>query len=308
MEGVSDSHSSDFIRELCIAQAHRWESGRLFMILTAYMDESGTHDGSHATIMGAFLGSARQWSAFQRRLDSIRSQYGFRIFHAKDFKAKKGEFVGWSDAKCSGLVSDLVDVLSENLMAGITTEIPRDAYSAHYRTGEPTGKVRLDTEYGLAFRACLSHAVFEAKRRLGHHKKFHATKLHVVLEKGAANSGDAQRVFFEIQDQLEAMGIPLLATFTLAKKEQALPLMVADFLAYAVFTATRDGNISEARGGSGRPKGARLYHANTDADGLARLRADLLSRRKIKAGDKFISLGLLVAENFVPRGTDGGSN
>jgi hypothetical protein len=45
-------HPSDFVGELCIALAHRWEPERLFMALayTGYLDESGTHEGSEVTI------------------------------------------------------------------------------------------------------------------------------------------------------------------------------------------------------------------------------------------------------------------
>ncbi len=36
-----------FARKWCIAFAHRLEPERIFVILTAYLDESGTHDGYH---------------------------------------------------------------------------------------------------------------------------------------------------------------------------------------------------------------------------------------------------------------------
>ena len=37
---------SGFVGELCVALAHRWGPERIFVILTAYLDESGTLDDS----------------------------------------------------------------------------------------------------------------------------------------------------------------------------------------------------------------------------------------------------------------------
>lgn len=74
---------------------HLWESEDLFLILTAYFDESGTHGDSPATIMAGLLGNSLQWGRFQTGIDDLRRRYGFRIFHAIKFKKKVGEFEGW---------------------------------------------------------------------------------------------------------------------------------------------------------------------------------------------------------------------
>ena len=57
----------DFIHELCIALEHRWKPGALFMLLTAYFDESDTHGPAPTLIMAALLGNSRQWEIFGRR-------------------------------------------------------------------------------------------------------------------------------------------------------------------------------------------------------------------------------------------------
>src|SRR3954469_9244307 len=104
-----------FIRELCIALAHRWEPERFFVIFTAYLDESGTHDGSPVTVVAGFMGTARQWEILGRRLRTIQESYGFKIFHATAFKSKSGEFKGWPDQKCLSLTEDLTDLAADNL-------------------------------------------------------------------------------------------------------------------------------------------------------------------------------------------------
>jgi hypothetical protein len=68
------------VRELCLAITHRWEPERLFMfIYTAYLDESGTHDGSPLTVMGGVLARAEQWRDFEKKFAAVQSEYGFRV-------------------------------------------------------------------------------------------------------------------------------------------------------------------------------------------------------------------------------------
>jgi hypothetical protein len=64
------------------------------MIITSYMDESGTHGGSPATAMAAIMGNVAQWSRFQMEMDKLKKRYGFKVFHTKKFKAKAGDFRG----------------------------------------------------------------------------------------------------------------------------------------------------------------------------------------------------------------------
>ncbi len=76
------------IAELCIALAHRWEPERIFVVLTAYLDESGTHDGSPVTVMGGMLANALQWTRFEQAFGLIKKRHGFKIFHTKKFKRR----------------------------------------------------------------------------------------------------------------------------------------------------------------------------------------------------------------------------
>src|SRR5262245_49854068 len=46
----------------------RWRNRSvIFMIFTAYFDESGTHAGAELTAMAGFLGDVRQWQKFEKR-------------------------------------------------------------------------------------------------------------------------------------------------------------------------------------------------------------------------------------------------
>jgi hypothetical protein len=115
----------DRVRELCIALNHRWELDAIFFLFTAYFDESDTHGPAPNLIMAAFLGSARQWELFGRKIRALQRRDGFKVFHAKDFKAGAGEFRGRSRPKCERLLNDLAVAVRDGLTEGITITLPR---------------------------------------------------------------------------------------------------------------------------------------------------------------------------------------
>jgi hypothetical protein len=216
---------SDFIGELCVALAHRWEPERLFVIFTAYIDESGTHGRNPDLVMGAFLGHAYQWRVFNRDLDRIRKCYGFDIFHAKDFKALQGEFKGWGDQKCLRLVDDLTALVRDRLTQGATINLERELYLRGYRERPFPPKMQPDSQFGVCFRALLAYLIATVAT-IGK-----SPILHVVVEAGHQNVGCIDPIFREFRERLKRNGVDLLGTVTRAPKGETEELMVADFLA-----------------------------------------------------------------------------
>jgi hypothetical protein len=264
------------VRELCIALAHRWQPERLFVILTSYFDESGTHGGPVMTMAGV-MGNARQWHRFQAGIDRLKKKHGFRTLHTTEFKHRSGQFAGWSPHQCVALLDDLEDITVDQLMEAVTFALDTATYAAEYQKGDKPRKLRLDTAYGLCFRECLFYLVYDAARRLGSHPKFDQTKMHVVLESGHRHLGDALRVFEEVRTELRSIGITMLASITPEGKDECDPLMVADFLAHT--TLMRDIGI---RKGAPRPpqlnrdeKGG-VMHLEFRPDGLATLKRSLI--------------------------------
>jgi Protein of unknown function (DUF3800) len=224
--------ATGIIRDLSVALFHRWEPERIFVILTSYFDESGTHDGSPATVMSGIMGTPSQWMRFQSEMDRIKKKYGFKVFHAKTFKAARGEFAGWKEEKYRGLLIEM-GAAAARVMSAVSCSLPNDEYERDFRGGDKPKKLHLDSAYGLCFRYCLIHLILEVMRRLGNHKKFDQTRLHVVLESDHRNAGDAaNRIFLEMQKELTRYNLNLLGTVTLADKDECDPLMIADFLSH----------------------------------------------------------------------------
>lgn len=219
---------SNFIGELCIALAHRWEPDRLFMIFDAYFDESDAHGPAPNLIVATYLGSARQWRQFERRLRRIQREFGFDIFHGKELRHGQGQFRGWSDSKKESLGRALVQLVTDELTAGIITSLNHDRYIREYRNTPTPKGMTLDSQYGLCFRGCMGQVVTTA---LAKHQR---PKINVIIESGHRNVGDALRIFKETKEIHREQGIDVLREITIADKRDAAPLMVADMLAYTM--------------------------------------------------------------------------
>jgi hypothetical protein len=276
---------ADCIRDLCLALAHRVEPERLFVILTSYFDESGTHGDSPVTIMAAVMGNVKQWSSFQSELEGLKKRYGFSIFHTKEFKARSGEFSSWHPDKCQSLVHDLYKLTSGLLMHATVASLSNAEYKQYYRKKDNHPKLQLDSRYGLCFRACLLYQMFEAVRRLSHHKRFNETKLNVVVESGHKNAGAVVNVFAEEQKRLRALGVNLLDAITFKEKVECDPLMVADFLAYSTYMR-EDKGLSPPQDDDSRFPGPRekagLTHLAFSPESLTGIRSELTDKLKAR--------------------------
>jgi len=248
------------------------------MILTAYFDESGTHDESPITVVAGVLGNAAQWRKFEVNLQAIQRKYNFRIFHAKEFRARSGEFRGWQPSKCVSLAMEMAELTAKSGIHGVIMSFKNSEFEEFYRGGEKPRKLRLDTKYTLAFRSCLLQFVVQSAARLQHHKKFHATRLHVVMESGHKNAGDAARAFREEADDLRELGSDLLAEITFASKKECLPIMVADFLAYTRFIRGERDFDQLGDDLKSIPEKGSLIHLGFNPGGIAEYKADLINR------------------------------
>jgi hypothetical protein len=258
------------------ALAHRIEPERLFVILTAYMDESGTHGGSTRTAMAAIMGNVRQWSRFKAAFSPLKTKHKFSVLHMTDMRARNGEFKGLSDEACGALLDGVSSVCADHIAYGVKFLISEDAYKA-YATDMPK-KIRVDSRYGFCFRLCLDHILLEIERRFGRHKKFSDTRLHLVMESGHRNAGDAERIFSERKKQL-GEAATLLASITFVGKSECDELMVADYLAYGAYHTDRDAPLPMPRAEIPRHlrERALLTHAEYGVEGASALRSQLIA-------------------------------
>jgi hypothetical protein len=188
-------------------------------------------------VMTAFMGHARQWELFCRKLKNIQQREQFTIFHAKEMRSGVGEYEGWDNQKIGRVVGSLSELTRTTLTDGFLTYLEHERYINEYRNSYTPKGIALDSQYGVCFRIMLIRMV---QVLFATHKKH---KLHVVVERGHVNAKNTERIFHEIKQTANARGFDFLGTHTLASKTEAPPLMAADFLAHAYAKMRRPGGI-----------------------------------------------------------------
>ena len=221
------------VGSLALALFHKWEPERLFVLVTVYIDESGTH-GSGYTILGGWVGRLGQWSGFDPEWRRLLKQNGLPYFHSRKLRHSKPPFEGWRDDRKSAFMAKAARLATKNLAFGFTVSLSDSDYDEHYVAGYRPKRAPLDSRYGLCFRfmvGVVSNLIREAfpNRPLD---------VHFVLESGHRNYGDAERVFHLIKSSKEPKEdwlVAMLRTLTSGDKKDFPGLQVADVLAYNAF-------------------------------------------------------------------------
>ena len=159
------------------------------MLFTAYFDENDTHGPAPNLVMAAFIGSARQWQLFGRKIRGLQRKYNFRVFHAIDFRATTGEFRGWNQTKRDQLLYELAVAIRDGLTDGVTISLPRALCEEEYRAPPVPKGMTLDSQYGICFLMLLY--MFIQRLQETHRPQ----KLNTVVEDGHKNVRDTERIF-----------------------------------------------------------------------------------------------------------------
>ena len=209
------------------------------MLLTAYLDESGTHETSPISVMAGYLGTADQWRALDGDWSALLQAAGLRHVHAVDLFKRTKQFRKWPADRVNALAVQLDGLIARHMQLGFSVIIRDDDYRKIYVEGARPRRSRLDSKYGVCFRACLAFApsyIASELQLAGEAQRAQETTINFVLEDGHRNVGDARRLF----DLFKADALPewqhFVGAFDVSKKDSP-GAQAADFLAYCVYRA-----------------------------------------------------------------------
>jgi hypothetical protein len=177
-------------------------------------------------VMSAMLSTEGRWERCSRELARIRHEFGFSIFHATEFRALRGEFQGWSAHMCFNLYMALGRLGASYLTECFTISLSHEIYRTCFLERRPR-KMHQVSQYGICFMGLLDGLM---RTVMPHGRQ---SKLSVVVESGHKNAGDTKRLFEDRKRRLDAVGVDLLHTHVLAKKEDNPLLQLADITAHA---------------------------------------------------------------------------
>jgi hypothetical protein len=263
------------------------------MMLTAYIDESGTHGPSPVSVMAGYVADARQWRNYEKRTEKLFRRYHVNVFHAIGVKRGDPPFKGWSVDKKLSFMDDF-GVINNDLEFGFTAILRASDYEQFYAKKDRPKKVIQDTKYGVLFRATVAGMVEVIGSQAG--KWPRDLQLNFVLETGHRNAPDAARLYDWCRSKMSERARKALGPMSFDTKANCLPLAAADHLAYAAYLMMSGGR------GIGDPKGPikmrtnyrhNCYHAEVGQPSLEGLYQQSLEfhEERLKFGKRTIPEG-----------------
>jgi Protein of unknown function (DUF3800) len=237
------------------------------VIVDTYIDESGTHGSAPHLIMGGIVGRLGQWTYFNKRWGKMLRRENIRHYHTKAMKDTDGDFAGWSNQRKANLVEKAGDNIQAATIFGFSIKLVKTEYLEHYRNAEKPKKLQLDSMYGLCFRFCALYVSDLIK------KTFKETdiSMNFILESGARNAGDAERIFAELKRDESYRNI--FESISFGGKD-CFGLQGADFVSHTTFVAEQgepeltefpaQGNVFDAQKILGRKSPVFRWHIHPE--------------------------------------------
>jgi len=207
-------------------------------LVEAYIDESGTDGRGPGVCVAGYLGHRDAWRDFERAWRRQLRRAGVECFHAKE----RSSHPLWEPM--------LRQILGSSLR-GMMVTVAHDNYRSlmGHRPRSTVGNQYAACTYGCAMKLC------------GLAKRLSMGPVAVVIEDGQPN----------VEFVVRTLGLLIgsthnVASVTIAKKSDFLPLQTADFLAHCGATYQRDWLEILIGEGAGR-----AYHGHYDKRALQRI-------------------------------------
>jgi hypothetical protein len=252
------------------------------VIITAYGDESGTHDGPNGSpimMLSGYASTLGRWNYFDigwRRAIQRTGLPGY--FHATEH---------W-DTEAGTKFAPLARKLEKkHILFGYVIELDKYSYDHHYIANNRTRKPQLDTRYSLCFRFLGAFLITRLPVLLGRND----ISLDIILEEGARGTADCRRIVQEWRKLPETQDIAQMLNSVSFQQKKKLPgLQVSDSLSFGALKISstnpemidlpQDVSLTKARrAAQWKPT---VFHCRLDQEILGAFKEDILTLVKIR--------------------------
>jgi Protein of unknown function (DUF3800) len=201
------------------------------MEFTAYLDDSGTHDGSLNVTVAGFVADDEQWKHLDREwgllLEEFRLDQDPGYFHMAHYESRKGPYATWDNPKRIDFMRKLTGIIKRRVRAGIAASFPEHNVLRMRQTMPDTFPT------GYSYMTCAQ----VCWRNIGKWADdfTHSEDVRSVFEEGTTGQG----LILQAHTDLRLNHAELAKEWHLGDigfdSKQSKPLQAADFFAYETY-------------------------------------------------------------------------
>jgi hypothetical protein len=210
---------------------------RLFVLITAYVDESGTHN-SGVTVVAACAANSEQWSVLESKSKALFDEFKLtRAYHSKELWDSDNDFKKWSVDKKISFHDEISDLVNRHVEISGAAILRDDDYYRFYRNDTlPKKKRSYESRYCLCFRTIIGFLLNSMiKEDRTNWPNTSAKTLDIVADRGHKNSEEVIKFFNLYKDDLMPDDKHFLKGLAYQDKEDCLPLFVPDHIARPIW-------------------------------------------------------------------------
>ncbi len=207
-------------------------------MLQAYMDDSGTHDGSHNCVIAGYWGSVKEWVRLEKQWKSVLQSEAIEEFKGNEFWPRpEGKRVGpyktWTDARHRDFIDRLLKIIEDTRVYPFAAGFVRTEWD---NLDPFLKRVFAGLEYD-AKDSDIKSAVFPFTWCVGHIADYCKPDnlMHFVVDDDPRMARFAAQVYATLKRETirdkGKLGC-VLGELTFADSRIAVPLQAADLLAY----------------------------------------------------------------------------
>jgi hypothetical protein len=210
-------------------------------MLQCYLDDSGTHDGSHNCVIAGYWGGVNEWRRFEREWKKVLDSEGIEEFKANEFWPRiNGERVGpyktWDDERHSSFIDRLLRVIETHKIAPFAFGVLGSEWESlppHFRQlfsqamASPKPRNDVGKSIFMPFQLCVCRVLTYCHP---------GVVMHFVMDEDERIAPKIVRSYSELkisaEEDHEKVFLSHLGELTFADSRKARPLQAADLLAY----------------------------------------------------------------------------
>ena len=196
----------------------------------AFLDESGTHQGSEIVVVAGFITNVTQIEELSKQWKTALDSWGIPMFHMADFENRHGCFKPWTPDQRKERLNHLLGLINRHTFNSIAFAVRKRSFD---RIFTAKAKRRVGDAYGLASIGCWHNLALRAKdQRIDGYIGF-------MMEKGCRGAGALLSIYRNESREPDWVANNRIVGLSFDDKRVFLPLQAADILAYEIHKQAR---------------------------------------------------------------------